>query len=78
MRDKRLPWSVLLIVCVEDLVCGIRREEDKIGTCGWIKMWGKSCVFTVGTSVLGTPIESLAHGQGEAKKDRLLGTQLQL
>lgn len=78
MRDKRLPWSVLLIVCVQDVVCRIRRKEDKTGTCGWIKMRGKSCVFTVGTSVLGTPIQSLAHGQEEAKKDRLPGTQLQL
>lgn len=74
MRDKPLPWSVLLIVCVQDVVCGIRRKEDKTGTCGWIKMWGKTCVFTVGTLVLGTPIQFLAHGQGEAKKD----TQLQL
>lgn len=40
-------------------------------------MWSRSCVFSVDTSGLGTPIESLAHDQGGAKKDRLPGTQLQ-
>lgn len=36
MRDRRRPWSVLLIVCVEDVVYGIRRKKkkDKTGTCG--------------------------------------------
>lgn len=78
MRVRRLAWSVLLIVCVEDVVCGIRRKEDKTGTCRWTKMWGKSCVFTVSTSVLGTQIESLAHGQGGAKNDRLPGTHCEV
>lgn len=30
MRDRRRPWSVLLIVCVKDVVYGIRRKKKKI------------------------------------------------
>lgn len=47
-----------------------RKKSDEKVFRDWTKMWGKTCVFTVCTSGPGSPLESLAYGQGIAKKDR--------